>query len=93
MPSIAQKLNLIHGKEEFHVDYVMSKSTYSNFTIPQIFIESENDITSASHEIQKLASLNSPLRVLFTVFDDWENENDSKVFKFLREWQHIIREH
>lgn len=93
MPRIAEKLKLIHGKEEFTVDYAMSKSTGSGIDMPQIYIESENDIKSADHEIRKLSSLNSPLRVLLTVDNFDEKNKSATLYDCLRDWQQIIRTH
>jgi len=47
-------LKLLHGSEEFKVDYVMSRRYDREMVIPQIFIESENDFDGADHEIRKL---------------------------------------
>ncbi len=93
LPSVAKSLKLIHGNEEFTVDYVMSKLFYGEVYVPQVQIESENDIKTAKQEINKLCRLNSPLRVLLTVFDGWDGSHNSNVFRYLREWQQIIKAH
>jgi hypothetical protein len=90
MPYIAEKLKLLHGKEEFKVDYVMSHQALEDVLIPKIYIESENEFKKATHEIKKLCSLNSELRVLITAFLGLD---DHKIYNQLREWQHLIRMH
>lgn len=94
MPNIAMQLNMEHGKEEFKIDYVLSQISLRGAMIPQIFIESENDYKSANHEIRKLCSINSPLKVLITVTQQlFTPEPSAGAFKKLREWQTIIRAH
>jgi hypothetical protein len=95
MPYIASELGLVHGNEEFKVDYVMSKRTSSDLLIPKVYIESENDFNSATQEVRKLCSLNSELRVLVTAYEGKivYDELQAKFFSKLREWQNIIREH
>lgn len=89
---VAKKMNLKISKEEFTVDFVMGvEDPYLGYKIPRIYIESENDINSAEHEIRKLCSLNSPLRILITV-DKWPDVPQKKFGK-LREWQSIIAAH
>ena len=95
MPKISDDIGLIHGNEEFKVDYVMSKRTSYDYSVPRIFIESENDFKSSDHEIRKLCSLNSPLRVLTTVYDNWNPKNidETVVYDSLVTWQQIIIDH
>lgn len=94
MPAIAQDLSLIHGKEEFKVDYVLSKMSTNGHAVPKIYIESENDFQSATHELRKLCSLNSPLRILVTVTTmEFLPKPASGAYKQLREWQSIVRSH
>ena len=92
LPQVAKNMNLKITKEEFKVDFVMGiEDPYFEYKIPKIYIESENVFNSAGHEIRKLCSLNSPLRILITV-DKWPNEPEKKFSK-LREWQSIIAAH
>ena len=92
LPQVANDMKLKITKEEFTVDFVMAiEDPYSEHKIPKIYIESENDIIKAEHEIRKLCSLNSPLRILITV-DKWPN-NPKEKFSKLREWQSIIATH
>ena len=92
LPQVAKKMNLKINKEKFKVDFSMGKEDpYSGEEIPKIYIESENVFNSADHEIRKLCSLNSSLRILITV-DEWPDEPEKK-FRKLREWQSIIAAH
>jgi hypothetical protein len=94
MPAVARQLGLVHGAEEFHVDFVMSMPGLRGHDVPRIYIESENVYASASHEIRKLCSVNSPLRCLLTVTDaDLSSKAPSSAYKHLREWQSIVRSH
>lgn len=43
MPSVASALGLVHGKEEFTVDYIMSRISVQGISVPQVFVESENE--------------------------------------------------
>ena len=93
LPQVADDMNLKITKEEFKVDFVMGvEEPYFGYKIPKIYIESENDFNRAEHEIRKLCSLNSPLRVLITV-DEWRRNDPTKKFSKLREWQSIIVAH
>jgi hypothetical protein len=94
MPAIAEMLNLVHGNEEFKVDYVMAKRSNRGYLVPKIYIESENDFESADHEIKKLCSLNSPLRVLITVTQkNFSSDPASPAHQNLRVWQAVIQSH
>ena len=91
LPQVANDMNLEITKEKFKVDFVMGKEDSSEHVIPKIYIESENVFNSAGQEIEKLCSLNSPLRILITV-DERPNDPEKK-FRKLREWQSIIKAH
>ncbi len=91
LPQVAKNMNLEITKEKFKVDFVMGKEDSSEHVIPKIYIESENVFNSAGQEIEKLCSLNSPLRILITV-DEWPND-PTKKFSKLREWQSIVKAH
>ncbi len=91
LPQVANDMNLEITKEKFKVDFVMGKEDSSEHVIPKIYIESENVFNSAGQEIEKLCSLNSPLRILITV-DEWPDDPQKK-FRKLREWQSIIKAH
>jgi hypothetical protein len=92
LPNVAAKLRLQHGTEEFTVDYVMAARSRRELLVPKIYLESENVFDSADHEIRKLCSLNSPLRVLLTVRDQWK-DLETHGFRTLRDWQGIVRSH
>lgn len=64
MPSIARHLSLRPAYEILQVDYSFHERESG---VPLVFIESENDSSSAAQEVSKLASLRAPLRVLFSV--------------------------
>lgn len=66
MPAVAATLGLKFAKERFTADYVMSKTSVRGTSVPLIYIESENEYSRADYEIEKLCSLNAPLRVLLT---------------------------
>jgi len=91
LPQVANDMNLEITKEKFKVDFVMGIEDPSEHVSPKIYIESENVINSAGQEIEKLCSLNSPLRILITV-DEWPND-PTKKFSKLREWQSIVKAH
>lgn len=94
LPAAASKLKLVHQKEKFTVDHVLLKRSINDHLVPQIYIESENDYERATHEIQKLCSLNTPLRVLITATTKkFLSEPAAGAYKKLREWQSIIRSH
>lgn len=94
MPVVAQRMGLKHGSEEFKVDYVMANMSSRGHDIPKIYIESENNYASAGHEIRKLCSINSPLRVLITqTKKPFSADFASPAHKELREWQSIVRSH
>lgn len=93
LPQVADDMNLKISKEKFKVDFMMAvEDPYSEHKIPKIYIESENIFNSADHEIEKLCSLNSPLRILITV-DAWRRNDPTKKFSKLRKWQSIIVAH
>jgi hypothetical protein len=54
------------GNELFKVDFAISRNS-DGVNVPIIFIESENNMDSADHEVRKLVNLAAPLRVLITV--------------------------
>ncbi len=79
LPQVANDMGLKIIKEEFKVDFVMAvEDPYSEHKIPKIYIESENDFNKAEHEIRKLCSLNSPLRILITI-DEWPTDPKKKL--------------
>ncbi|WP_206169287.1 hypothetical protein [Variovorax gossypii] len=94
LPRVAADLGMVHGKEEFKVDHVAARFGRNGYAIPSIYVESENSFSGATHEIRKLCSLNSPLRVLITFTQKpFTPEPAAGAYLQLREWQAIIREH
>ncbi|WP_426392270.1 hypothetical protein [Variovorax sp. R-27] len=94
LPRVSADLGMVHGKEEFKVDHVIARLSRNGHAIPSIYVESENNFSEATHEIRKLCSLNSPLRVLITFTQkQFKPEPAAGAYAKLREWQAIIREH
>lgn len=82
------------GTELFKVDFVMWTQD-TNPPVPVIFIESENHVTTAHHEIQKLACIAAPLRVLIVPVE-WDEEagvwaSGGMRRQLLAQWQQIVR--
>jgi hypothetical protein len=96
LSNVSQGLGFEIGPEEFTVDFVMWTSGTEE-RVPLMFIESENSVTTAIHEIRKLACLTAPLRVLITVVE-WDEipgvwKGGGMRSKLLSEWEAIIRRH
>jgi hypothetical protein len=94
LQGVARDMGYQFGKELFTVDYVMWKKG-ERHDVPIIFIESENDAFTATHEIKKLSCITAPLRVLITVIE-WDDSpgiwvGGGQRAKLLAEWQSIIR--
>jgi hypothetical protein len=62
---IAKEAGLEYSSELFLVDHLLR--TGDPNWMPQVWIESENSVLSAQHEIYKLCCLQGPLKVLITV--------------------------
>ncbi|MBI4645596.1 MAG: hypothetical protein HY738_03120 [Bacteroidia bacterium] len=92
---VAANLKLKISTELFKVDMVLSK-TSSYTDVPLIFIESENSILSAEHEVLKLCSLSAPLKVLI-ICTDWdpdicaEDGKKSNRDEYTEHWESIIK--
>ena len=88
-PYIAEKLDLKYFPKEFlKVDATMyRKDKITNWEIPVIFIESENDFETAEEEVYKLCSLSAPIRVLITISDEINNE---KLIGWVKNWSSYI---
>lgn len=69
LPGVAEALGLKLTTELFKVDAAMSVASTNGEDIPVVFIESENEATTASHEMRKLAAISCPLAVLITVVE------------------------
>ena len=83
------------GNELFKVDFAISRDS-NGVKVPIIFIESENNVVSADHEVRKLVNLAAPLRVLITV-SQWDEsgiwEGGGNRTRLLSEWEKVIRQH
>jgi len=87
-PLVAKNMDLVLTKELFKVDAAMAmKSQPDNWEIPIIFIESENVISSALEEVDKLCSLSAPVRVLITIGDKKDPDTKAKI----DEWASLIK--
>lgn len=94
IPEVAKALRLTHLQEKFTVDHALVRLSINEHEVPQIYIESENDYRAATHEIRKLCSLNSPVRVLITATDKgFPPDPSGGAYAKLREWQALIRSH
>ena len=85
------------GHELFKVDFAISRNC-EDVQVPIIFIESENNVFSAQHEIRKLVNLAAPLRVLITVaqLDEsgiWDGRGGGHRSNLLSHWEKVIRQH
>jgi hypothetical protein len=68
---VAADLEMKLEEQILQIDYALSVCTKNGTLVPVIFIESENVATTSIHEIRKLCSVNTPLRVLITVCE-WD---------------------
>lgn len=90
LPKVADKLGLELEKEVlFRVDATFYKRGGQTTKVPVIFLESENDVRTSNHEIYKLCSLNSPLKILM-ICNDW-NEASKKIITD-GYWDYIIED-
>jgi hypothetical protein len=85
------------GNELFKVDFAISRNS-DGVNVPIIFIESENNMDSADHEVRKLVNLAAPLRVLITVaqWDEsgiWDGRGGGHRSSLLSRWGRVIRQH
>ena len=93
-PKIAINLGLEVRKELFKVDVALCQVSNTGHNVPLVFIESENNAPTATHEIWKLASLNAPCRILI-VCCEWSPDlwRYSKQDILMGEWEKIIKSH
>jgi hypothetical protein len=85
LPKVAATLGYELDYEHLRRDYVI----LNRDRVPVVFIESENHHPSASHEIEKLCAVSSPVRVLFLSCDWAETERA----KYLPGWQERFATH
>jgi hypothetical protein len=92
LPEIAALMGLTMRTELFKVDAAFCKASSLNYDVPIIFIESENNAATATHEIKKLCSLNAPCRILITCCE-WSPDlwkHGGRQDYLINEWSHII---
>lgn len=94
---MANDLSLELERETWKVDFAMSIGSPSGHRVPIIFIESENDPATATHEVRTLCCQAAPLRLLITV-DEWDEtpgvwRKRGHRQERLRTWQEIVRSH
>ncbi|MCL2525401.1 MAG: hypothetical protein FWF20_11915 [Betaproteobacteria bacterium] len=97
LPKVAVRMNLKRCNELFKVDYAFCKSDSFGNQVPLVFIESENNAFSATHEVRKLCSLAAPLKVLITCVE-WSDEpgewpNGGHRTNLMKNWANIISGH
>lgn len=94
---VARSLKLELVREPWKIDFAMTIASSNGSPIPIVFIESENDVRDADHEVRKLCCHAAPLKVLITVAA-WDESPGSwpgggHKSEHLRRWQDIVREH
>jgi hypothetical protein len=90
---IASQLGLKQRDELFKVDIALCKQSEHGHDVPIAFIESENSAKSASHEMWKLCSLASPLKILITCTEWGDHWQNNKRTTLLSEWKKRIQSH
>jgi hypothetical protein len=70
---IAAKMGLSLKLELFKVYAAFYTNNLIDKEVPLIFVESENDAASATHELTKLLSINAPCKILI-VCCEWSND-------------------
>jgi len=100
LPKVAEDLGLYCTTELFKVDFALCAKSTSGHMVPLIFIESENDACSATHEMWKLCSLSAPLKVLISCIEWCEDPGYWPPFgikgeksRLLLDWKSIIKAH
>jgi len=89
LPKVSEKMQFDFKKEDmFRVDGIFYKKTESGYTVPKIFIESENNADTADWEIIKLCSLNAPLKILFLCLE-WTQSRKEQLTT--DHWNFIIK--
>lgn len=83
---VAERLEYEFGTEFLRCDFVIKNRD----GIPVVFIESENNHTSAGHEIEKLCAVAAPVKILI-LSCEW---SDSEKEQYLPIWKdRIARQH
>lgn len=91
LPAVAAVMGLQYCREFLLVDYALCATAPGGSAVPVIFVESENDSTSAVQEVRKLCALAAPVRVLLTVAE-WDTTpgvwpHGGTSAGLLREWR------
>jgi hypothetical protein len=94
LPPVAADLKLQKAPELFRVDMAMGVASPVGM-VPLIWIESENNADTATHEVRKLAALSGPVKVLITCCD-WDDapgawKHGGKRNHYLEQWLSIVR--
>jgi hypothetical protein len=97
LPRVAQRLGLIDAYELFRVDstFCVGDSLQTRETlVPIIHVESENRAKDAGHEVRKLCSLTSRLKVLISC-DEWSGvwRHGGNAKSYLAQWRALVRNH
>ena len=75
----------VEDREFLKIDFTLTKRTNS-YSVPQVFIEIENNIYAEEengHEVCKLAATSAPLKVFITrYFGDWKIDRNKKLDMF-----------
>jgi hypothetical protein len=97
LKDVAISLSLELRTELFRVDYAFCERTKDNILVPLIFLESENAVGTAEHEVHKLCALAGPLKILM-ICAEWGDEpgrwrHGGCKEKYLSAWKKIIKAH
>jgi hypothetical protein len=96
LPQVAADLKLQNVPELFRVDMAMGAASPAG-TVPLIWIESENNADTATHEVRKLVALSGAVKVLITCCE-WDDspgawKHGGKRNHYLNQWLSIVRSH
>lgn len=97
LPRVASDLQLKTVFELFKVDMAMGRQSSTGAVVPLVWIESENNSSTAQDEVRKLVCLSGPLKVLITC-DEWDSTpgawpHGGKKTKLLQSWTAILNSH
>lgn len=85
MPQLAEALGCGLTRERFRCDFCLETKE----GVPLVFLEVENTVSSASHEIRALCAMAAPLKVLVITCGWLRSDKD----RYLGSWSEIIRTH
>lgn len=90
---VAGLLELKLQVERFNIDFLLSQELSDGPWVPGIVLESENASWSATEEVEKLAWISAPVRVLLTVAE-WDAApgvwGGGQSESLLKDWQRIV---